>query len=268
MPTKKLKNKNIYGLVGKNINYSFSKGYFLEKFKKEKISGCDYLNFDIEKVDLIEDLFRKNFLSGLNVTIPYKEKIIPFLDELSPIAEEIGSVNTICFIDSKTIGYNTDIYGFEKTLSEININKVTHALVLGSGGASKAIRYVLSKKNIEYILVSRSKKEDSILYKDLDSNLFKQNLLIINSTPLGTFPNIEECPDIPYNYINNKHILYDLVYNPKETLFMKKGNEMGAKVTNGLKMLEYQAEKSWELWSKSNWQFFLLILEYKLLNLI
>jgi len=204
---KKLKNKNIYGLIGKNINYSFSKAYFLKKFKKDEIIDSDYLNFDIERIDLIQDIFKKNKLSGLNVTIPYKEKIIPFIDELSPIAKEVGSVNTICFIDSKTIGYNTDIYGFEKTLSEININKVTHALVLGSGGASKAIRYVLSKKNIEYILVSRSKKEDSILYKDLDSNLFKQNLLIINSTPLGTFPNTEECPDIPYNYIKKKILI-------------------------------------------------------------
>jgi len=248
-----LRNKNIYGLVGKNINYSFSKGYFLDKFKKERIFSCDYLNFDLDRIDLIEDVFRNNLLSGLNVTIPYKEKIIPYIDELCPIAKEIGSVNTICFENSKKIGYNTDFHGFDKTLSEINIENINHALVLGTGGASKAIRYVLSKRNIKYNLVSRSKKNNNILYKDLDSNMFNQNLLIINSTPLGTYPNIEEFPDIPYNLINNNHILYDLVYNPVETIFMKKGIEKGARVINGLKMLRYQAEKSWELWSKSNW---------------
>ena len=252
MQQKKLRNKNIYGLVGKNINYSFSKGYFLEKFKKEQINDSDYLNFDIERIDLIEDIFRKNKLSGLNVTIPYKEKIIPFIDELSPIAKEIGSVNTICFKDSKKIGYNTDIYGFDKTLSEINIDNIKHALVLGTGGASKAIRYILSKRKIKYSLVSRRKKEDSMLYKDLDATIFNQNLLIINSTPVGTYPNIKEFPDIPYNYLDNKHILYDLVYNPIETVYMKKGMEKGARVLNGLKMLEYQAKKSWELWSQYN----------------
>ncbi len=252
MPTKKLRNKNIYGLVGKNINYSFSKGYFLDKFKREKVIDSDYLNFDLERIDLIEDVFRKNFLCGLNVTIPYKEKVIPFLDELSPIAKEIGSVNTICFEDSKKIGHNTDIYGFDRTLSEINIGNIKHALVLGTGGASKAIRHVLSKRKIKYKLVSRSKKENCILYKDLDLNIFSQNLLIINSTPLGTHPNTEEFPDIPYNYLDNKHILYDLVYNPIKTTYMKKGIEKGARVFNGLKMLEYQAEKSWELWCKYN----------------
>ncbi len=252
MQQKKLRNKKIYGLVGKNINYSFSKGYFLKKFKKEEISDSDYLNFDIDRIDLIEDIFKNNKLSGLNVTIPYKEKIIPFIDELSPVAKEIGSVNTICFEDSRKIGHNTDIYGFDKTLSEINIGNINYALVLGTGGASKAITYVLSKRKIKYNLVSRSKKENSILYKDLDVNIFNQHLLIINSTPLGTHPNIEEFPDIPYHYLDNKHILYDLVYNPLETIYMKKGIEKGARVINGLKMLEYQAEKSWELWSKYN----------------
>lgn len=252
MQQKKLRNKKIYGLVGKNINYSFSKGYFLKKFKKEQIRDSDYLNFDIDRIDLIEDIFRNNELGGLNVTIPYKEKIIPFIDELSPVAKEIGSVNTICFEDSRKIGHNTDIYGFDKTLSEINIGNINYALVLGTGGASKAIRYVLSKRKIKYYLVSRSKKENSILYKDLDVNIFNQHLLIINSTPLGTHPNIEEFPDIPYHYLDNNHILYDLVYNPLETIFMKKGIEKGARVINGLKMLEYQAEKSWDLWSKYN----------------
>ena len=252
MQQKKLENKNIYGLIGKNINYSFSKAYFLKKFKKDQIIDSDYLNFDIETIDLIEDIFKTNKLSGLNVTIPYKEKIIPFIDELSPVAKEIGSVNTICFDNSKKIGHNTDIFGFDKTLSEINIDNIKHALVLGTGGASKAIRYVLSKRKINYTLVSRNKKEDSILYNDLDANLFNQNLLIINSTPLGTYPSIEEFPDIPYKYIDSKHILYDLVYNPIETAFMKKGKEKGARVINGLKMLEYQAEKSWELWCEFN----------------
>ncbi len=252
MQIKKLKNKNIYGLIGKNINYSFSKAYFLKKFKKDEIIDSDYLNFDIERIDLIQDIFKKNKLSGLNVTIPYKEKIIPFIDELSPIAKEVGSVNTICFHNSKKIGHNTDIFGFNETLSEINIEDIEHALVLGTGGASKAVRYVLSKRKLNYTIVSRTKKEGGILYKDLDTDLFNRNLLIINSTPLGTYPNVEEFPDIPYEYLNSNHILYDLVYNPVETIYMEKGKQKGARVINGLKMLEYQAEKSWELWHEFN----------------
>jgi len=247
-----LRNKKIYGLIGKDIDYSFSRKYFLEKFKNEKFNHYNYLNFDLERVELIDEILTNNKLNGLNVTIPYKEKIIPFLDELSPVAKEIGSVNTICFVGSKKIGYNTDIYGFDKTLSALNIDEIDYALVLGTGGASKAVSYVLSKRKIKFNHVSRTLKKDYLKYDELDHSIFNQKLLIVNTTPLGTFPNINEFPDIPYNNLNNNHILYDLVYNPKETSFMKKGIERGSRVINGLKMLEYQAEKSWELWSKFN----------------
>ena len=248
-----LQEKNIYGLIGKKISYSFSKNYFTNKFKKSNLdSNYTYENLDLDDINQFKNILKQKKFNGFNVTIPYKEKIIPFIDELSPVAKEIGSVNTICFHNSKKIGHNTDIFGFDKTLSEINIDNIKHALVLGTGGASKAIRYVLSKRKINYSLVSRKKKEDSLLYNALDTNLFNQNLLIINSTPLGTYPTIEEFPDIPYKYLDSKHILYDLVYNPIETAFMKKGKEKGARVINGLKMLEYQAEKSWELWHEFN----------------
>jgi len=247
-----LRNKKIYGLIGKDIDYSFSRKYFLEKFKNEKFNHYNYLNFDLKRIELIEEILTNNKLNGLNVTIPYKEKIIPFLDELSPVAKEIGSVNTICFVGSKKIGYNTDIYGFDKTLSALNIDEIDYALVLGTGGASKAISYFLSKRKIKFNHVSRTLKKDYLKYDELDHSIFNQKLLIVNTTPLGTFPNTNEFPDIPYNNLNNNHILYDLVYNPKETTFMKKGIERGSRVINGLKMLEYQAEKSWELWSKFN----------------
>ena len=246
-----MRNKNIYGLVGKNINYSFSKGYFLDKFKKERIFSCDYLNFDLDRIDLIEDVFRNNLLSGLNVTIPYKEKIIPYIDELCPIAKEIGSVNTICFENGKKVGYNTDIHGFTESLKVNKIDNIDSVLILGTGGAAKTISYFCKKNSIPYSLVSRQSSNLNLTYNDLNENLFSKKVLIVNCTPVGTFPKINSCPELPYELIKKENIFFDLVYNPPETLFMKKGTEIGCKTLNGYEMLEFQAEMSWKLWTKT-----------------
>ncbi|NNJ82837.1 MAG: shikimate dehydrogenase, partial [Flavobacteriaceae bacterium] len=184
-----------------------------------------------------------------NVTIPYKETIIPYLDKIDKEAEKIGAVNTIKFRkNGKLIGYNTDHYGFAKALSDIFPIKEKTALILGTGGASKAIKYVLETMDFNYEVVSRQESPDTITYEELDEEVISNHLLIVNCTPLGTAPNIEECPKVPYRYITKDHVLFDLIYNPAETEFMKRGFLKGARVSNGRKMLEYQAKKSWRIW--------------------
>ena len=244
----KLNNKQ-FGLVGKGIEYSFSKTYFQNKFLKNKsFSNFNYKNFDIDSINEIEEIFKIKDLTGLNITIPYKEKVIPYLNELSSIAKEIGAVNTLIFKNKKIIGDNTDIVGFENAL-KIFIGRFSKkALILGSGGASKAIKFVLKKNKIDLITVSRNPKKNEINYSDINQEIINNYPLIINCTPLGTLPNIEELPNIPYKYIGPKNYLFDLIYNPNETQFMKKGIEKGAKVSNGYNMLTQQAEASWKLW--------------------
>ncbi|WP_242206021.1 shikimate dehydrogenase family protein [Aestuariivivens insulae] len=240
------------GLLGKNISYSFSRAYFKSKFEREGISDYSYENFDLEHIDLLPSTIKANpNLKGLNVTIPYKQEVIPFLDKLDKKAEEIGAVNTIKITnDGKLIGHNTDCYGFEKSLSPLLNPKHKSALILGTGGASKAIAYSLKKLGISYKYVSRKASEHvSFTYTDLTETIIKQHLIIINCTPLGTFPNIEDCPSIPYHAITKDHVLYDLIYNPEETTFLKRGKANGATICNGQKMLELQAEKSWSIWS-------------------
>ncbi|RCT55196.1 shikimate dehydrogenase [Winogradskyella sp. KYW1333] len=240
-----------FGLVGRNISYSFSRGYFAKKFENENLN-YSYVNFDLESIDdLLNAINNTPNLKGLNVTIPYKEEVIPLLDKLNKRARKIGAVNTIQFKDNKLIGYNTDYYGFKNSLSPHLKNYHKCALILGTGGASKAIAYALKKLNIEYTYVSRSKKMAvEYQYSDLDDNIITKHQIIINCTPLGTFPNIDHCPSIPYKAITKKHILFDLIYNPEQTKFLKKGHEKGATTINGLKMLELQAEKSWQIWNK------------------
>jgi len=241
--------KELYGLLGKNIGYSFSRGYFSEKFQKENLDH-QYTNFDLDQIDSVTDLLLDPKIKGMNVTIPYKEEIIPFLDILDPIAKEIGAVNVIKFEKGKkTIGYNSDYYGFTTSLKPLLHDDITKALILGTGGASKAIAFALGKLGIHHTFVSRNPGIDDLSYQDLDKEVLKSNKLIINCTPLGTHPDIEAYPDIPYQYLTEKHVLYDLIYNPDQTAFMKKGILQGAKVTNGLKMLILQAEKSWEIWN-------------------
>ena len=241
-----------FGLIGKNISYSFSKTYFSKKFEKESIKDASYENFDLECIKEFNSVLKRNSeLAGLNVTIPYKEEIIPFLNKLSKKAEKIGAVNTIKINKDGTLkGYNTDCYGFKKSITPYLKKYHQKALILGTGGASIAIAFVLQELNIEYSFVSRSKSCNYFAYGDLNFDILREYTVIINCSPVGTFPSLNECPHIPYQYLTKKHLLYDLIYNPSETLFLKKGKQQGAKICNGLKMLELQAEKAWKIWNK------------------
>ena len=244
-----MKKSRKFGLIGKNIDYSFSKKYFSEKFKKENLD-CTYSNFDIENISLIESILQKNGISGYNVTIPYKQEIIKFLDEIDEVAKAIGAVNTIKKIDNKNIGFNTDCIGFEKSLIPLIENKKPDsALILGGGGASKAVKYVLKKLKINYSTVSRKEGKSEFIYENLNDVIINRFKMIINCSPVGTFPNINKCPNIPYKHLTKEHILYDLVYNPIESLFLRRGRELGCKTKNGLEMLEIQANESWRIWN-------------------
>lgn len=240
----------IYGLIGNPVAHSYSEKFFNEKFESENIDA-KYKLFKLEDLDKFQALIKKEKkLAGLNVTLPYKEKIMSFLDEIEPQAKKIGAVNTIKLEEGKLIGYNTDSFGFLKSLFPIIEKHHTNALILGTGGASKAVAQALVSLGIEYKMVSRNPKEDQLSYSDLTPELIKENLLIINCTPLGTFPNVNESPDIPYDGLTTKHLLYDLVYNPVVTQFLAQGQLHKSKVYNGQKMLEYQAERSWEIWNE------------------
>jgi len=244
-----MKKSRKFGLIGKNIDYSFSKKYFSEKFKKENLDYT-YSNFDIVNISEIESILQNNSISGYNVTIPYKEEIIKFLDEIDEVAKDIGAINTIKKIDNKNIGFNTDGFGFEKSLLPLIENKIPkNALILGSGGASKAIKYVLKKLKINYSTVSRKEGKSEFVYENLNEAILNKFKMIINCSPVGTFPNINNCPNIPYKFLTKDHILYDLVYNPIESLFLKRGRELGCKTKNGLEMLEIQANESWSVWN-------------------
>ena len=244
-----MKKSKKFGLIGKNIEYSFSKKYFSEKFKKENLD-CTYSNFDIENISLIESILQKNGISGYNVTIPYKQEIIKFLDEIDEVAKAIGAVNTIKKIDNKNIGFNTDSIGFEKSLIPLIENKkLDSALILGAGGAAKAVKYVLKKLKINYSTVSRKEGKSEFIYENLNDVIINRFKMIINCSPVGTFPNINKCPNIPYKHLTKEHVLYDLVYNPIESLFLRRGRELGCKTKNGLEMLEIQANESWRIWN-------------------
>lgn len=242
-----------FGLLGRNISYSFSSGYFSEKFTELKLEKYKYVNFDIENLSEFHKLIsdKSNPIYGVNVTIPYKEQVMQHLDEIDEVALEIGAVNTIKFLsNNKTRGYNTDVYGFEKSLKPLLEKHHNKALIFGTGGASKAVAFVLSKLQISFLFVSRNPiGENQISYNDVDENLIIEHKLLINCTPLGTFPNVKSYPNIPYKYITSNHVLYDLIYNPSVTTFLKKGKEKGAIIKNGLEMLQLQAEKSWEIWN-------------------
>ena len=245
-----MRNKKQFGLIGKNIEYSFSRKFFSEKFSSDnKYSNYDYINYDIESIHDLNNVFNSKNLCGLNVTIPYKEKIISFLDKISDEAKQIGAVNTICFENGSKVGYNTDIFGFTESLRMNKIDNIDSALILGTGGAAKTIIYFCNKNNIPFNVVSRQESNLNLSYNELNEDIFKKRVLIVNCTPLGTYPDINRCPKLPYELINKENILFDLVYNPSETLFMKKGKEIGCKTLNGYQMLRLQAEKSWEIWA-------------------
>jgi shikimate dehydrogenase len=237
------------GLIGYPLSHSFSPGYFADKFEKEHISGWQYDAYPIADIADFTRLWKGiPDLVGLNVTIPYKQLVIPYLDELDETAAKIGAVNTIKKVGNKLIGYNTDAFGFEASLLELlGKNKVQKALILGTGGASKAVEYVLSKHNIAYQFVSRTAKEGRLIYDEVNADILTFHQLIVNTTPLGMYPNIDNCPKLDYNHISMKHYLLDLVYNPSKTLFLKQGEERGAATMNGLMMLHQQAEEAWRI---------------------
>jgi shikimate dehydrogenase len=241
-----------FGLLGKNISYSFSKGFFTDKFKNENLEGCTYENFDIEEIAAFPEIIKNTVdLKGLSVTIPYKEAILPFLDKLSKKAVLIGAVNTVKVTKKgKLKGYNTDYYGFKKSLEPLLQEHHKKALILGTGGASKGVAFALDELNITYTFVSREAKENAIIYEEITATTFDNYQIIINSTPVGTSPNIHLFPLIPYEYFTGKHIAFDLIYNPTETQFLKKAKENGSQIKNGLDMLIYQAEKAWKIWNK------------------
>ena len=242
----------VFGLLGKNISYSFSRGYFTEKFKELNLKKNKYLNFDIQQIeDFPSIISKKKNLRGINVTIPYKEEVIKYLDKLDVTAKKIGAVNTIKFTKRGNLkGYNSDVVGFEKSITPLLKKHHKKALILGTGGASKAVAFALKKNKIKYKFVSRNpegKKE--ISYDSLTQEVLQKYVVIVNCTPLGTSPNIEKCPNIPYQYLTDKHLLFDLIYNPEVSTFLSKGKEKGATIKNGYEMLELQAEESWRIWN-------------------
>jgi shikimate dehydrogenase len=243
---------NRFGLIGYPLGHSFSQQYFNNKFKTENLSDCVFDLFPIENIDSFPELLHAHKdLKGLAVTIPHKQAVMPFLDGLDASAEKVGAVNVIKFMeDGRLIGYNSDYYGFktslEDFLSEVNMSSIK-ALVLGNGGAGKAVVAALKDVGIDYKTVSRTKSEENISYDEIPS-LIAEFQLIINCSPVGTYPKSDQCPDIPYESLTENYFLYDLVYNPLETLFLQKGKEQGSKTHNGLPMLHLQAEKAWEIW--------------------
>ena len=244
------KTNKIFGLLGRNISYSFSRGYFTKKFEALGLRKYLYKNFDLQKMkDLPQLLEQEVFLKGMNVTIPYKEVILPYLDSIDVEAKEIGAVNTIKIVNNQLVGYNTDHYGFKKSLVPHLKPHHKTALILGTGGAAKTITYFCIKYNIPYNLVSRQKSNLHLSYNELDEYNFTKRVLIVNCTPLGTYPDVNKSPKLPFELINKENIFFYLVYNPSETLFMKKGKEIGCKTLNGYEMLRLQAEMSWKIWT-------------------
>ncbi|MBX2946978.1 MAG: shikimate dehydrogenase [Cyclobacteriaceae bacterium] len=245
--------EKIYGLIGATVSHSFSKSYFDEKFFRDGLRDYHYELFPLEKIQEIEMLLANTKgLSGLNVTLPYKEQILQYLDEVDPAAKEIGAVNVVKVENGKLKGYNTDSVAFLETLEKwLPKNKTIKALVLGSGGSSKAVRQALTKLNIEFNVVSRAKGKGNLTYDELktNSNLVKESLLVINTTPLGMYPQTELYPPIPYECLTKNHYVYDLIYNPARTMFLQKAEMRGATIKNGLEMLHVQAEKSWQIWN-------------------
>lgn len=239
---------NVYGLIGFPLEHSFSPAYFKKKFDAEGINA-EYQLFPLEAIVDIRELLQHTQLSGLNVTIPYKEAVIPYLDEVAEEAAAVQAVNCIRFVKGKSIGYNTDVIGFEQSLKPLLQPDMNKAIVLGTGGAAKAVMHVLRKLGIDTKIVSRTKTNETITYDELTDKMHIDSKLIINTTPLGMHPKVDVSPAINYNCISSEHLLYDLIYNPTETKFLQQGKQQGAVVKNGLEMLELQAEASWEIWN-------------------
>jgi shikimate dehydrogenase len=243
-----------FGLIGYPLSHSFSKKFFTQKFESEGIQDCEYELYPIETIDSLSLLLSDNSdLEGLNVTIPYKLEMLPLLNEIDEAAQAIGAVNCIKIAgkgpNAKRKGYNTDAYGFEESLKPLLEPGHQKALILGDGGAAKAVKYVLNKLDIPFVIVTRSPTDTSILYEEVTEEILSTHTIIINTTPLGMSPNVISSPDLPYHYLTAQHLVYDLVYNPEETAFLNKAKVQDAKIKNGLEMLYLQAERSWYLWN-------------------
>jgi len=241
-----------FGLIGFPLSHSFSKQYFATKFVQEGITDCVYDLFPLESIDALQQLLVSHpQLEGLNVTIPYKKKVLRFLDEASDAVKQTVACNCIAIRNNKLLGYNTDVIGFEASLKPLLQEHHTNALILGTGGAASAVAYVLRKLHIHFKFVSRTANhaEKTIGYNELNKQMIEDAPLIINTTPLGTYPEVDGCPDIPYASITDKHYLYDLVYNPAKTSFLEQGEQRGAVIKNGYDMLTIQAEESWKIWN-------------------
>jgi shikimate dehydrogenase len=240
-----------YGLIGYPLGHSFSKKYFEEKFIKEHLEDCSFELYPLETIGEFEHLIatHQNFL-GLAVTIPHKEAVMPLLTKISDAAKTIGAVNCIQFSEVGTIGYNTDVIGFEKSLQPLLETHHTKALVLGNGGASKAVQYVLKKLSIDFLLISRTKSEDTLTYEEISEDIINQHLLIVNCTPLGMTPNEDGIPNIPYHFLTKEHLLYDLIYKPEKTKFLQECEIKGCTIKNGFEMLILQAEENWKIWNE------------------
>jgi shikimate dehydrogenase len=240
-----------FGLIGYPLSHSFSQRFFTDKFREEGIMDCVYENFPLENIDVLRSVLEQyTDLEGLNITIPYKEKVIPYLHHQNDVVKQIGACNCIKFVNGELHGYNTDVIGFENSLRPLLENYHNKALVLGTGGAAKAIYFVLEKLGIHYLEVSRNPFSGrQISYEQVTPALLEDHTLIINTTPLGMYPHVEECPPLPYQALTARHYLFDLVYNPAKTLFLQQGEAQGAVVKNGADMLVIQAEESWRIWN-------------------
>ena len=239
----------LFGLIGHPVSHSFSKAFFDKKFEKENRSDCRYELMDLETINEIISLKKTSQLCGLNVTIPYKQAILPFLDTISEEAKSVGAVNTIKIKEGKWHGHNTDIIGFHKSLVPLLKPSITKALILGSGGAALAVKYVLDKLSISSSFVSRESNLTEYNYRDITKSVLNEHQLIINTTPVGMFPDVNKMPEIPVHLLNRNHLVYDLIYNPEETLLLKNAASIGCKTKNGLEMLQIQAEESWKIWT-------------------
>lgn len=239
--------RRIFGLIGRHIGYSFSRGYFTEKFRKEGLEGYEYVNFDLPEIARITDILPRSGIAGLNVTIPYKEAIIPYLDELSGTAREIGAVNTIEFRNGKAIGHNTDHIGFAQSIAPLLQPHHAKALILGTGGASKAVVFALERMGIRCTLISSSGQPGSISYDVADLGTHR---IVVNCTPLGTSPGTDAFPPIDYERFTPDHLAFDLIYNPEKTVFLQKAEAQGAIIRNGYDMLVRQAEAAWAIWNR------------------
>lgn len=240
------------GLIGKSLKHSFSKSYFSNKFDKENITDISYDLHELTEISEFENLISSNPLLGLNVTIPYKTLVLDYVDELSTEVQDLQAANTLLIKDNKIKAFNTDIIGFEQSLVGLPIDSSKKALILGTGGAAKAVEYVLKKLDFQVQKISRKKSEMSLSYGEIDKNLMEETSLIVNTSPLGMYPETDSYPDIPYSLLTENHFCYDLVYNPETTEFLRKSEEQNAMVKNGLEMLVLQAEASWNIWKRAH----------------